>query len=306
MIKSESIDALMQLGFTELEADVYSFLLQESPVTGYRVAQATGRLPGNVYKALESLQSKGAVLIDEAESRMCRAVPSGELLSMLSRKYQEQQSRAAKALAGLKATAEDDRIYQIRSYSQLFERCRAMLQSCEKVAILDVFPKVLEEIREDIEAAAARGVRVSLKVYQDIEIAGINTILNPGADRILQRFPGEWLAICADGGELLVASVVCPEKRVLQAIWTCSATLSYIFTTTLAAEMVSCELVNVIGGAKDLDELKHQMRPFTDGNWRQDPTLYADTPKSLVELIKVFGDDVPGFQTLLRQFSAKT
>lgn len=51
----------MDLGFTGLEADVYTALLAESPTTGYRVAQALGKAVANTYKAIASLEAKRAV-----------------------------------------------------------------------------------------------------------------------------------------------------------------------------------------------------------------------------------------------------
>ena len=72
---------LVALGFTALEAEIYSLLLEEeAPATGYRVAQALRKPASNIYKALESLESKGAVMVDEGESRLCRPIPPEELL----------------------------------------------------------------------------------------------------------------------------------------------------------------------------------------------------------------------------------
>src|SRR5579872_3418738 len=119
MSNEESVQALAALGFTQLEAEVYVFLLGEAPATGYRVAQAIGRLPANTYKALESLQNKGAVIIDEGASRLCRAIPSAELLDLLKRRFAEQEARATRALSEIAPVSHDDRIYQLRSYDQV-------------------------------------------------------------------------------------------------------------------------------------------------------------------------------------------
>ena len=52
------IDALRELGFTELESRIYIFLLEESPATGYRIAQAIEKPVANTYKAIELLYYK--------------------------------------------------------------------------------------------------------------------------------------------------------------------------------------------------------------------------------------------------------
>ena len=63
-------DALVSFGFTALESEIYVFLLSHSPATGYRVAQGINKPAANTYKALQTLQSKGAILVEESANRM--------------------------------------------------------------------------------------------------------------------------------------------------------------------------------------------------------------------------------------------
>src|SRR4051794_30795350 len=110
MPPKSALAALASFGFTDLEAEVYVFLLRESPATAYRVAQAIGKPVANTYKAVESLQAKGAVVVEEGASRMCRAVPAGELLARLEHSFRERKTAAARALASVKRAAGDDRV----------------------------------------------------------------------------------------------------------------------------------------------------------------------------------------------------
>ena len=158
MTEPNFVQTLVAMGLTSLEAEVYGHLLLESPATGYRVAQAIGKPAANTYKALESLARKGAVLVDDGANRLCRAVPSDEWLSQLERQFQANKKQAAEALAGLSTTAYDDRIYQLTSRTQVLERCRAMLERCKHVAVMDIFPGLVADLRDAMESAAARGV----------------------------------------------------------------------------------------------------------------------------------------------------
>ena len=121
------ISALSSLGFTELEAAVYASLVQASPATGYRVAQAINKPVANTYKAIESLQEKGAVITDETGNKLCRAVPPQEVLQQLESTFSRQKREAADALSRLRPAPGDDGVYALTSRSQVFERCRAML-----------------------------------------------------------------------------------------------------------------------------------------------------------------------------------
>ena len=72
---ADGTQSLMALGFTGLEAEIYAFLLGQSSVTGYRVAQALGKPAANTYKAIESLERKEAVLIGYGLKRNPRIRP---------------------------------------------------------------------------------------------------------------------------------------------------------------------------------------------------------------------------------------
>ncbi len=69
---------LQALGFTETEALVYGYLVENSPATGYRISHAIGKQPANTYKALRSLEDKGAIIIESGKSNLCQAVPPEE------------------------------------------------------------------------------------------------------------------------------------------------------------------------------------------------------------------------------------
>src|SRR5215218_7868069 len=205
MTNDDSIQSLTALGFTGLEAEVYTALLREAPTTGYRVAQTLGKPVANTYKAIESLELKGAVLVDEGESRVCRAVPPEELLARLARSFSEQRDRASRALAKFREAPTDDRVYQMRTRDQVFERARQMLDRAKEVAVLDLFPGPFEVLRPDLERALERGIEVALKLYAPADLPGADAVVTPRGPRIIARWPGEWLNVVVDGAEHMLA-----------------------------------------------------------------------------------------------------
>jgi sugar-specific transcriptional regulator TrmB len=274
------VQSLAALGFTELEAEVYVALLRESPATGYRVAQAVGKAAANVYKAIESLQQKGAVLVDDGASRLCRAVPPEELLAQLERAFSRRRQEAGAALASLGQTARDDRIYQLQSVGQVYERCRSMLDSCAKVAVLDLFPLPLEELRESLQATARRGVRVLIKAYEPAAIPGAEVVAHVRGRMSLERWPGHWLNLVADGGEHLVAFLSADGRSLLQAVWTGSPYLSWIYHSALASEYMVAAVQRSL----------------------QDGATTAELRRALSAYQFLFRADLPGVRALLGRF----
>src|SRR5438067_13234803 len=117
-LNEDSVQALQRLGLSELEATIYSFLLQESPATGYKIANAIGKPVANTYKGISALQDKGAVIVDESEGRLCRAVPPKELFAQMQRALQQRCERAAEALARFSSPPEDERVYRLHTREQ--------------------------------------------------------------------------------------------------------------------------------------------------------------------------------------------
>ena len=81
-------EILIQIGFTQLESEVYLYLLTEGAHTGYAVAKAIGKAVANVYKAIERLAQKGAVEQSSGNNKQCVALPWRQLITSRNEKIQ--------------------------------------------------------------------------------------------------------------------------------------------------------------------------------------------------------------------------
>jgi sugar-specific transcriptional regulator TrmB len=233
----KALQSLISLGLTDLEARIYTFLLQESPVTGYRIAQALGKPSPNVYTAIQTLEAKGAVEVDHAQKKICRPLPARDLLDLLEGRFKKHRDNAADSLRRLPGPADDTRIYQLRDRDQVFARFRRLLEQAKNIALLDLFPETIAEVRSDIDAAIARGVTVIIKVYADVEIPGAEVVLSPRYKRICKRWPVQWINMSVDGSDMMIAVLTSDTGSVIQAVWTSSPILSWIHHVGLGAEI---------------------------------------------------------------------
>jgi len=256
MSTTQCIQSLLAFGFTELEAEVYVFLLQEWPATGYRVAQAIGKPVANTYKAIESLQNKGAILVNDGANRLCRAVPAEELMAQLERSFQRARQQAVQALSTLHGDQDDDRIYQLRSLAQVLERCHQMLDRAEQLAVLDVFPGPLDELRSALQSTAQRGVKVVLRAYQPAVVAGAEVFVDPRGATVLKRWPGQWLNLVIDGQEFLLAFLNSEGTDVHQAVWSGSAYLAWVYYSAVRCELSLGELEHLLEQGATAAELR--------------------------------------------------
>ncbi len=246
MGNQSNLKSLIELGLTALESEVYAYLVANSPASGYKVAKGIAKPAANVYKAIESLQAKGALLVEDSQTRLCRAVPAAELLAGLERRFKDLRSQAEVELGRLQVSPCDQRVYQLHTTEQVLTRFGHMLAGCKRVAMLDLFPLAVERLRPEIAEAAGRGVKVTAKVYEPVEIPGVVIAVAPYGPVVLRKWPGQWTNGVVDGREYLVAYLSADGSTVNQAMWSSSPVLSMIyyqgFVRELAMDAIGAEL----------------------------------------------------------------
>jgi HTH-type transcriptional regulator, sugar sensing transcriptional regulator len=266
MGSQKNLESLVELGLTSLESEVYAYLVANSPASGYKVAKGIAKPAANVYKAIESLQAKGALLVEDSQTRLCRAVPAAELLAGLERRFKDLRSQAEVELGRLQASPSDQRVYQLHTPEQVLTRFGHMLAGCKRVAMLDLFPLAVERLKPEIAAAAHRGVSITLKVYMPLQIPGVKVAVAPHGPTVLRKWSGQWANGVVDGREYLVAYLSADGASVNQAMWSCSPVLSMIyyqgFVRELAMDAIETELaqgadINAI--RRIADELRASM-----------------------------------------------
>jgi len=229
---TDPVYSLAQLGFTNLEAEIYAFLVSESPATGYRIAQAIGKPAANTYKAIQTLERKGAVVVEDGVSRQCRAVPVDELLGRIGREFQTHRDLASKALKELGQSKPDDRTYQIRSLDGVLERTRQMLADAKAVVLASGPEFVIGELRQEVVAAVTRGVDVVIRSTSDEGLGQAEFVPADGSDG------SDWaeLQVVVDGQQHLVA-FVSHDGGLIHALWSQNTLLSLIHHRGLSAEL---------------------------------------------------------------------
>ncbi|MFN7921481.1 MAG: helix-turn-helix domain-containing protein [Bryobacteraceae bacterium] len=250
-------ERLIALGLNRLEAGVYLFLLANPPMTAYRVAKHVGAATANTYKAIESLSRRGAVLVEEGDSRLCRAVPAREFLERLEREFAERTRKTAKALEKLERRSYDERVYKLESVAQMLERARQMLETrAESVAVVDAFPAVLDKLVPSIEAAASRGVRVLVQAYRPVAIRGASVVVPELGPRALEFWNSEQLNLVIDGRECILALLDRQLTRIFQGLWSNSLYLSCILLAGIRSEQTIHQLRKCLGHRDDAKRMK--------------------------------------------------
>ena len=256
---------LISLGLNNLEAEVYAFLLTSEPQTAYRIGKKIGKSTANVYKAIEAIAKKGGVVFTENEkNRLCSAVPAKEFLSQLQQSFQSQIEQAEVALSQLEPDYQDESVYHIESVSLTIARSRSMLQQAKVIAVIDVFPLALENIRESIIEAAERGVEIHLQVYETTVIPGVEAVCTTSGSDSVQHWQCQQLNIVVDGKEHLIALFDLEMQELYQAIWSRSLYVSCILHAGLLHEQTLMRLYEAKEDHQMLKNILSEPRFFRD------------------------------------------
>jgi HTH-type transcriptional regulator, sugar sensing transcriptional regulator len=257
---NESISALSELGFTELEAAVYAYLVENSPATAYRVAQDIGKPVANTYKAVKALHQKGAVLIDETQNRLCQAVAPAEVLEKLKDAFLERHRKTADALARLKPSGDFEKIFSLATPEQVFDRCRRSIEQAETIVLVDAYPGVVKTLRPWLEEAGARGVTVVLQVYKPAQVRGVEIVEFQNAAEMLGRWKGDWLVVVVDGAEYLFAFIAEDGRTVHNAIWCGSAFMALPQHSNLALSFRASILEDLLKKDTSRKKIEKELR----------------------------------------------
>ena len=231
-------ESLQKLGLTGIEARVYIYLLQSGSVTGYKIGRGLGIPAANVYRSLDTLHTKGAVILEDGDKRLCKAVPLEELLINLEHQFNTLKDDALDALTNLEVSQVDQHVYHIASPEAVFERFYRMLEMASDIVLLDIFPKAANKLKSNIEATAKRGVKTIVKLYEPLSIPGAHIIAVSGPKKNSRRWHGVWANGVVDGRQNLKAYLSEDMRQVHQAIWTDNVYASWIYHSALAYELM--------------------------------------------------------------------
>ncbi len=212
-------EILLEIGFNRLEAEVYIYMLTHKPSTAYKIGKQINKPTANVYKAIESLAKKGAVLIEDNKNKLCKAVNPNEFLSLYQNAIVEKTNTAKELLNSLENDQIDEKSYSIESVPLVFERFRSMMSRCKTIAVVDAFPKALNLVIDAIEEATKRGIEVYVEAYQPIKIKGADVTCAIIGENALTHWKSQQLNLIIDGEEHLIALMDDTLETVKKATW---------------------------------------------------------------------------------------
>ncbi|WP_106769046.1 TrmB family transcriptional regulator [Paenibacillus faecalis] len=152
------LNHLRSLGFTEIESKIIVDLAQHGPAGGYEVAKRLGASRSNVYAAMQRLERQGALQREDGEPVRYKTLKPEELTRMISGRVEASLAYVEKSLPRQSGNAEP--FVSIQGDKDVFEHVIRQLSQAEYEIVVDVWREEAALLREELEAAENRGVRV--------------------------------------------------------------------------------------------------------------------------------------------------
>lgn len=230
------------LGFTQLESDIYLYLLKHGVSTGYSIGKGINKPAANVYKALDTLSEKGGVVSAAGNNKTFNAVPWQTLLDNHKKRFDENIELLSKQLESIEQPDSDEQVYQLNNRAQVIETTIQMLNRAENVILADIEPDALPLFAEVLISAAKRGVEVRVKLYEKAELPGVIITLRRHGEAIHDKSSDVAFSFSCDGSQFVLAMLSKDQKTVIQAFQSQSALMNMTMHTQILYGQVLTDL----------------------------------------------------------------
>ncbi|SEV84475.1 TrmB family transcriptional regulator [Natrinema salifodinae] len=167
MSEAEAVDALVELGLRQYEAQCFVALAQLSEGTAKEISRVADVPQSRVYDVVDELHRLGLVDVQESDPRKYSAVPVDVARNRLRQKYRNHLETATTHLQALeRRTLEEDGAWKVASDQDVRNRTiQAVEDATSEIYLLAADGEVLESALLDrLAAARERDVTVFVEV----------------------------------------------------------------------------------------------------------------------------------------------
>jgi sugar-specific transcriptional regulator TrmB len=227
LLDDRVVESLQQLGLSLYEARLYVGLLTHGPQNGNELSRTSGVPSSKVYAMLERLAADGIV----ARARRGNTVEyvcvaPHELLHKLRERFSKPLDYLEETLPTIGSTGPEPDILQVHGVEAIVDNARAIIRAAQREIYLSIWEEHVEPLREDLDDADARGIRIAGMLYGGEPPDAGWWQRHSYRETVASRIRGRMLTMVADGGEALIAHM--PERGEASAVRTRSPVLTLV------------------------------------------------------------------------------
>lgn len=257
-MKSNPIDKLVKIGFSEYEAKAYIALLRESPVSGYQLSKLSGVPRSMIYEVLGKLTTRGAAMtLHTGGATKYAPVPAAEFLDQLLQEQEDLVASLKDDVAHLTSAPDLEYVWNIEGHENILAKAEEMIDQAKSRIYLALLPATFPELKPVLEEAIGQDVRVVVYTTSEIELPGGQVVAAPMSEEALSQAGGLGLILVIDGEEVLIGEWLTATRA--RASWTSSPLLVFIAEHHLRTDLYLPQILALLGD-RALDLIQEEDR----------------------------------------------
>lgn len=166
----QTLEGLMEAGFTEYEAKVYLSLLSQHPASAYTISQKSGVPHSRVYDISRRLITKGFAASSGTNPEVFSPLSPDELIDKIKRDNDKLTHKLKDHLENIDFIPDFDPVWNVKTQEEAIEKVREIVIGAKRKIYLGIWLEDFLPIKEDLRRAHERGVYVFMLVYGETKI----------------------------------------------------------------------------------------------------------------------------------------
>lgn len=167
------IEKLKSIGFSKTEALIYTTLLTIGRASGYKLAKELELSKSTIYQMLDTMCKNGYILLIPNTSKEYEAKDPELLLEELGKKYMGTFKNLKNDLKNLDKTVKTEYFYKLDKRENIDRALVDIIEKSESEIYINTDFN-LQSLRENLERAIERGVRIILFSFNEIDNLGLD------------------------------------------------------------------------------------------------------------------------------------
>ncbi len=240
------INLLNDIGLNSLEAQIFITLVKMPDSTGYKIASTISKPTANTYKALTQLENKGLIISDDSSgNKTYTAIDISEYFNRLQAELNQKRQLIISTINNLEKGKQKFGNFVLADINQVLAKARSLIEQSKNILLVDSFPQPYESLKNEIiNKEKNTTTKVFLKLYKTADLQCINTINAYNGQVATDEWLGEWLIICKDSDEVLIASFNKDSNTIHHAIWTTDPFICFVVYNGMVNEFMLIDLLN--------------------------------------------------------------
>ena len=166
-VNKEIIEEFIKLGFTKYEAMAYLTILREGESYGSEISKKSGIPGAKVYETLDRLVEKGLAYPTSGSPQLYQALPLKDFLDNKKKEFDRTINFFEKIENDIDKIKSVEMLWYLTGRDSLIDKARDYIDSTEKEIFISLWPEEANELRDNLEKAAKRGVRIVSLQFND-------------------------------------------------------------------------------------------------------------------------------------------